>query len=315
MVGKNEDQSKTAGFFSSDNQSRLDGEIQKRMQRPTLVSQLKKKKVRVKKAKMSFGAELEQHWYIYVFLFVSALFTGTLGVIMGLAPYRTEAGTIYFHNDPTHIFLAVVYCVAFVTITEVAFVIGKRKFFTREENNGTQKWVTLIVMVMAGISILGTGIAGGMVIASNVAMLTEFVEIPKAAQGWVVTIIPTLLTLYTFLFAAYHLSSHRAASQRLTMQLQEEADLDHETRQNAIKQIASERLQDAELNLFILKVEEGKISAADARAAIQAGKTLSQLEREHAKDYDGDGQIGTTTLQLSPAFDVKQEKLEESKNA
>ena len=272
----------------------LDKKIQDRMDRPTLVSSLKKKKVRKQRDSMSFMAEVEKYWYVYLILAISSLFTGTLGAYMGLAPYNdVENHTIVFQTDITHLFLAFVYFIAFVGVTEVMFAIGKRLFFTREETNATQKFSALFIMILAGVSILGTGISGGLVLASNISFLTDFVEIPDAAQRWIVIAIPALLTLYTFLLTAYHLSSDEAASERITRGLQREIDLDFRSRSRFIDQISREKLQETELQLFAEAVGKGLISAAQATAAMRAGKTLGQIELDLDKDLDGNHHIGT----------------------
>jgi len=281
-------------MFDNSKSDSLDKEIQKHMERPTLVSKLKSQKKRKKAGQMTWQHELEEYWYVYLFLGVSALFTGTLGFYMGLAPYPTSTG-LYFQTDAVHIFLAIVYTIAFVTNTEGAFALAKRRYFTREENNGTQKWTMLVMMGVAGISIVGTGIAGGMVIASNISFLTDFIEIPDAAQKWVVVIIPVLLGIYTFLVSAYHLSSDSAASERITREQIRERDLDYQVRRRSIEQIAEQRLQEAELTLFMKAVQDGMISSAQATAAMRAGKTLGMLERELGRDLDGNKHIGTVS--------------------
>lgn len=285
----------TQTVFDTTEIDELDREIAEHMARPTLVKKLKGQNKRKKAAEMSWEAELSEYWYVYLFLVVSSIFTGTLGFYMGLAPYVDEAAKLLvFQTDPMHLFLAFSYTIAFITVTEGAFALGKRRYFTREERNGVQQWTMLFMMGLAGLSIVGTGIAGGMVIASNISFMTAFIHIPEAAQKWVVIVIPVLLATYTFLVTAYHLSSDAAASERITREQIRERELDHRTRQRSIEQIAEEQLQAAELQLYKKMVAEGKISAAQAKAAIRAGVTLGQLERETGRDIDRNGVIGTT---------------------
>jgi Asp-tRNA(Asn)/Glu-tRNA(Gln) amidotransferase B subunit len=132
-----------------------------------------------------------------------------------------------------------------------------------------------------------------MVVASNIAFLSEFIEIPASAQKWVIVVIPVLLAMYAFLLTAYFLSSKAAKSERMLGQQKRTSDLDHQTRKRSIMQIAEEELQVAELGRFLELVKAGKISAAEARAAILAGKTLGSLETEQRRDIDGDGRIGS----------------------
>lgn len=292
-------ENKQTGFYDNSNIEKIDREIKNHLARPTLVSDLKKQNEDKKEAQggLSWGAEWKKYWYVYIFLAISALFTGTLGVYMGLAPHLvTEpngAQSLVWNTDFGHVFLAIVYLVAFVGVTEGAFAIAKWKFYTREERNGTQ-WGTMITaMIIAGLSILLTGIAGGMVVASNIAFLSEFVNIPPMAQKWVVVAIPVLIVIYTGLFSAYALSSDQAASERLTNEMERERRLDNKTRMNAIRQIAAERLQAAEIESFQRLVMQGLISSADALAAIEAGRSLKQEELFLGRDLDGDGKIGT----------------------
>lgn len=280
-------------FFDKSGLEALDQQIEEHMSRPTLVGRLKKGQKRKIEGQLDWAAELSKYWYVYIFLVVSAVFTGTLGGYMGLAPYPTETG-LYFQTDAPHIFLAMVYVVAFITVTEVAFALSKRLFFTREENNNAQKFSMLVMMFVSGISIFGTGLAGGMVIASNIDFMSEFTAVPAAAQKWVVAAIPALITTYTILVTIYHLSSDSAASERITREQIREQELDNQTRQRAIETIAAEQLSKAELLRYMVLVEEGKISAADAKAAMRAGRTLGQEEIRRGKDIDGYGGIGVT---------------------
>jgi len=300
-------------LFNTDESDDLDKEITRVLSNPTLVDKMKKKKVRKKKDSMSFGAELEKYWFMYAMLIVSALFTGTLGVYMGLSPTKTPTG-LYFHTDNAmNIFLAFVYMVAFIATTEGAFILGKRLFFTREENNSTQRLCMLAVMAISGISIFGTGIAGGLVIASNISFLTNYVEVPEGAQRWIIVALPTLFTLYTVLITSYHLSSDEAASERMTRENSRSLDLDFRTRRRSLEQIGQSHLQQAELRSYIKLVGEGRLSAAEARAAIMAGKTLGTLEIEQGRDIDGKYGIGN--LNLAPALTVVKEELADPKNA
>lgn len=280
-------------FFDKTELEDLDKQIQQHMDRPTLVKRLKKDRKKVIEGQLDWAAELSKYWYVYVFLSVSALFTGTLGAYMGLAPYSTETG-LYFQTDIPHLFLALVYIIAFITVTEVAFALSKRLFFTREETNNAQKFSMLVMLFVSGISIFGTGLAGGMVIASNIDFMSEFGVVPAAAQKWVVAAIPSLITIYTLLVTIYHLSSDSAASERITREQIREQELDNLTRKRAIETIAEEQLSKTELLRYMVLVEEGKISAADARAAMRAGRTLGQEETRQGRDIDGFGGVGRT---------------------
>lgn len=298
-------------FYNNASLDRIDREIKAHLARPTLVSDLKKQHAKLKAQDtggLNWSAEWRNYWYVYVFLFISSLFTGMLGIYMGLSPTLvtdTKGTFIHFNTDLGHVLLAVMYFIAFIGVTEAAFVIAKWKFFTREENNGKQQWTMVIAMGVAGLSILGTGIAGGMVVASNIAFLSEFVEIPPAAQKWVVIAIPVLIVLYTFLFSIYALSSDTAASERLLQEKERERDLDNRTRMHAIRQIAAEKLQVAEIEAFERLVLQGLLSSAEALAAIEAGRSLKQEEVVLGRDLTGDNKIGDQLIAQLPQHQVE----------
>lgn len=302
MSDKNKSQ-----FYDNSKLEQIDRQIKTHLARPTLVSDLKKQNERKKTENtkgLNWSNEWKHYWYVYLFLAVSALFTGTLAIYMGLSPVLvTEADGrkfLRFNDDLGHIALAIVYFVAFIAVTEGAFGIAKWKYFTREENNEKQKWTMIIALGLAGLSILLTGIAGGTVIASNIAFLSEFVDIPPAAQKWVVVAIPVLIVLYTVLFSVYGLSSDQAASERIMREKERERELDNRTRMDAIRQIAAERLQAAQIEAFERLVEKGVISSAEALAAIEAGRSLHQEEAHLGRDLDGDGQVGSSHQAQKP---------------
>ena len=287
-------------FFDMGALDELDKQIAERMARPTLVKKLKEKKKAASKVEgLNWKKEMEEYWYVYLFLAISAMFTGTLGIYMGLSPkLLPEQNVIFYNTDIPHIILALVYFIAFIGVTELAFAIMKWKFHTREENNGTQQWTMITGMGVSGLSILATGIAGGTVIASNITFLTDFASVPDAAQKWVVIAIPVLITTYTFLLSAYALSSESAQSERLTREQERENELDHRTRLKSIEQIGAQQLQVAEIRRYQQLVLAGKISAAEAAAAIRAGRTLNQEETRQSRDIDGDNIVGGSRTQF-----------------
>lgn len=291
------------GLFKPKSRQELDKLIKDRLGQGSLVTEMEteeKKKSAVQEGRLlQWSDEWKKYPYLYIFLAVSALFTLTLGMFMGIAPKMNALdNTVFYHTDPLHLFLAFVYMTAFVSITEGAFAIAKWLFHTRENGNKTQENTMLVMMGIAGISIVGTGIAGGMVVASNIAFLSAFIEIPASAQRWVIVIIPILLAVYAFLLTAYSLSSARAKSERMLNQMNHKSTLDHQTRQRGIMQIAEEELQVTELNLYMQMVADGKMSAAQATAAIKAGRTLGQEEIRQGRDIDGGG-IGVTSTTSS----------------
>lgn len=282
-------------FFDMSKLKDLDQQIAEQMAQPTLVEKMQDQNERKESIKSTWRNELRRYWFVYVILAISAMFTGTLGIYMGLSPtliHDPSGSYIHFNTDFGHVVLAVMYFIAFVGTTEFMFAVAKQKYHTREEFNNTQTGTMIAAMVIAGLSIVFTGIAGGMVVASNIAFLSEFVEIPAAAQKWVVVSIPILLASYTFLFSAYALSSQEAKSERLTKEQERKQELDHRTRMKQMEMIGERNLQIAELERYMELVESGKISSADARAAIRAGRTLKQEELRQGRDIDGDNRIG-----------------------
>lgn len=254
------------------------------IRRPTFVGQMQaahKARPKIKLDEMSFTNDLAEHWYIYFLLVFSAVFSGMLGVYMGLAPMRIDNGDLYFHTDSAHLFLSLMYGAGFVLVTEFAFGLGKWLYYTRESKNKWQEISTISIMVIAGISILGTGIAGGIIIASTVDFLTAFVQIPEWAQTWVVRVIPALVVIYSFFLTIYVLSSSKAETYRLIRERAHEHELDHQARQATLDQWAQEEISKAAMKVYIQKVEAGTMTAAQALAEMRAEKSLkAPMQRE-----------------------------------
>lgn len=230
----------------------------------------------------TFARELQEYWFLYAFLVVSGLFTLMLGIFMGLSP-KVTPDSIYFHTDGPHILMAILYGLAFVTVTEFAFALGKRLFYLRESDNIWQAGTMLIMMGIAGLSVFGTGIAGGVIVASTIDFMTEFVTVPTWAQYWVVRIIPGLIVLYSVLLTIYALSSSRAESERLIRDRQHAHDLDMEMRRKTLEQFAQEKVESAALKIYMRKIEDGTISVAEALAASRSGNVLDNIAAETRK--------------------------------
>jgi hypothetical protein len=285
-------------FFDASELDNLDREIADQIGRPTLVDQMQEQSDAEEARRMNWSSELKKHWYVYAFLLLSAVFTATLGIYMGLSPTLQTDATgltyIHFNTDVGHVLLAFVYCLAFVGVTEFQFAVAKQKFYTREQKNQSQKWTMIIGMVVGVIGIMGTGLAGGVIVASNIMFLTEFADIPPSAQKWVVIVIPLMFAIYTVLYTIYALSSEEAKAERLASENERKQNLDHRTRMRSIEQIATRQLQVAEIMVYKQMVMAGKLSSAEAAAAIRAGRTLAQTEAVLGRDLDGDHSVGTT---------------------
>lgn len=274
---------------------KLQTRIKERISRPSVTETLhEQNKVQAEKRSPLF-TEFKTDKATYVIMGISAVFTALLGLILGLAPERQIAAdgstSIFFHTDFLHWIIAIIYAVAFVTVTEAAFLVAKSKFHTREEGNNAQSGTMLVMMFLAGVSIIGTGYAGGVIGASVLGFLSDFREIPHNAQGWVVTVIPILLAIYAFLLAAYKLTSEEEKSNRLTEQLRRQQRREHRLQRELAELEVEEMMMLAEDKAYIEAVERGVLSAGEAAAARRSGKTLRQLESEKGVDLNGDGKI------------------------
>jgi hypothetical protein len=269
------------------------GRAKERLGRPSVTEELHKKNQEQAEKKSPWFAEFRTDRATYVLMAVSGIFTAMLGLILGLAPYRNPGDeSIWFHDDFLHITVAIIYSVAFVMVTEAAFLIAKNKFHTREEGNPTQQNTMIFMMVVAGISIVGTGWAGAMVGASVLGFLTEFKDIPPGAQEWVVRVIPVLLALYAYLLTAYKLSSEEEKDNRLTEQLRRQQLREHKLQREMVELEIQEMTALAEDRAWMGAVERGLLTAADVAAAKKANKTLKKLESERGEDLDDDGNVG-----------------------
>jgi hypothetical protein len=283
---------------------KIQARVKERMNRPSMTEALHEQNKQKAEKKSPWFAEFKTDRATYVIMAVSAIFTAILGLILGLAPEmraNPDGSTyIYFHTDFLHLAIAVIYAVAFVTVTEAAFLIAKNKFHTREEANPTQHNTMLAMMILAGLSIIGTGIAGSTIGASVLGFLTDFKEIPHAAQKWVVGVIPVLLAVYAYFLTAYKLSSEEEKSNRLTEQMKIQQQREHKLQRDLAELEVQEMMMLAEDKAYLEAVERGVLTAADVAAAKRAGKTLRQLETEKGTDLDGDGMVGQPVVLNRP---------------
>jgi hypothetical protein len=274
----------------------LNRSIRERLNRPTLTEEVQAQNEQNAERKMSWMTEVRQNWFVYFLLAMSAVFTGMLGVFMGLTPHLVTnldgSQSISFNTDFGHVVTAILYCLAFVTITEGAFIAGKWKFHTREENNGAQTITMLLVMALALVSIVVTGYAGGQVVASTLGFLSEFKEIPAWAQEWVVKIIPVLFGVYAPLFVVYWLSSKKPKHDRIAKQTKERMQQEHRLQMEMIEISLEEELMLEEAEMYQRLVRDGKLTVSQARAARRAKKSLPELEQELGRDLDNDGHVG-----------------------
>jgi len=278
---------------------KIQARVKERMNRPSMTEALHEQNQQKAEKKSPWFSEFKADRATYVIMTVSAVFTALLGIILGLAPEmraNPDGSTyIYFHTDFLYLAIAVIYAVAFVTVTEAAFLIAKNKFHTREEANPTQHNTMLAMMILAGLSIVGTGIAGSTIGASVLGFLTDFKEIPHAAQKWVVGIVPVLLAVYAYLLTAYKLSSDEEKNNRLTEQMKLQQRREHKLTRDLAELEVEEMMALAEDKAYLEAVERGVLTSAEATAAKRAGITLKQLERQKGEDLDGDGKVGSTS--------------------
>jgi len=284
---------KSDDFFDTSDVDEIDRLIAEDLAKPTLLDQLEYQSNQRVERKAKWMQEVKEHPFIYGLMAASMLFTGMLGLMMGLAPYRQVGGSIYFHDDFEHIATAIVYMITFWMVTEVVTLAAQHKFYKREQENFHQLWSMVVSMAVGWISVIGTGIAGGSVVASVMGFLSEFNEIPAGAQRWVVFAIPCLIAIHGVMFMIYKLSSRKARQQRIMDDEKAKRELDHKTRMDNIDRIGERAFQVAEIKLYSKAVMSGRLSAAEAAAARRAGKTLQQLEKELGRDLDGNSDVGT----------------------
>lgn len=270
--------------------------IKERLARPTIAQGVQDQNERQTVRRSAFLSEFKADQATYLIMGISGIFTAVLGLILGLAPeLRTTPDgitSIFFHTDLIHWIVALIYAVAFVTVTEGAFLVAKNRFHTREEGNNAQAFTMGFMLFLAGISIIGTGWAGGTIGASVLGFLTEFRDIPASSQKWVVGVVPVLLALYAILLTVYRLSSQDEKSKRITEQMKRQQQLDHRLTMDMANLEGEEMMMLAEMQAYLKAVESGALSAGEALAAKRAGKTLQQLETERGRDFDGDGKVG-----------------------
>lgn len=274
---------------------KIQARVKERMSRPSVIEDLHQKNKEQAERKSPWFAEFRSDKATYVIMAISAVFTTILGLLLGLAPTlltKPDGSTvIHVNTDIPHLTIALIYMVAFVTVTEAAFLVAKNKFHNREEGNPVQQNTMVAMMVLAGVSIVGTGLAGSVVGASVLGFLSEFREISPTAQKWVVGVIPVLLAFYAYLLTAYKLSSEEEKANRLTEQMRRQQQREHRLQRDLVNLEVEEMMMLAEDKAYLEAVERGALTAADAAAAKRAGKTLRQLEREKGEDLDGDGRV------------------------
>lgn len=274
----------------------IDSQINDAMNKPTLVDGMKERSKRMRAGTGGFSMEIKKYWYIYLPLLVSAMFTSMLAIYMGLAPYLTQNANggkdLTLNTDIGHLLTAFIYLCAFLYITEISFGIFHNLFHKREEDNDSQYYSTLAGMVLSGISIIGTGISGGVVVASVLGTLSEFRTIPESAQKWVVAVIPVMLGVYAILLAIYKLSSRMAVAERMAHENRQKMELDNRMRMDAIKTIGERQIQAAAIKLYADLVMRGILSQKEADWALNSGLSLLEIEKRLGRDLTGEGVVG-----------------------
>lgn len=265
-----------------------------------LVDQMQQESEKTAARRFDWMGELKRHKFTYALLGFSAIFTVMLAVYLGLAPTlitdpETGYKVIHFNTDFGHLITMLVYVLVFPGITEVAFAVARTKFKERESNNFPQAASMFVAMFAAVISIIGTGVAGGYVVASTIGFLKKFAEIPDSVQNWIIWIIPVLLALYAVLYTIYELSSRMDRSERFVKENERRELLNHEMRRKAIELAGKRKTQAASILLYERMVMSGLLSQSEADAALASGKSLAQLERDLNRDLTGEGKVGDTS--------------------
>jgi hypothetical protein len=284
--------------------SRLDeikSEVKDKLARPTLVDELTKQNEQQNEKKMGWVVkEIKDDPGGAFLLAISMLFTAMLGVYMGLTPHLAQdpnnpaAQVIAFDTDFGHVVTAIMYVLAFWTVTELAVFYSRHKYHVREEGNGHQLWTMWVAMGFGVIGIVVTGGAGGTVVASTLGFLSEFKSVPPSLQKYLVWIIPSLFGLYFVLHTVYRLSSQKAKAERIAQQTKDRQELEHRMILEQLEMDGEEEIMVEEIERYKELIRLGKLTRGQARAAMRAGKSIPELEKEMNKDLDDSGGIGDT---------------------
>jgi len=265
-----------------------------------LIDKMQEKNEAEAAKKVDWMGEFKRHKFTYILLGCSAVFTVMLAVYLGLAPtlqlnQNTGNQEIHFNTDFGHIVTMLVYVLVFPGITEVAFAVARIKFKERETGNFWQAFSMFVAMAAAVISIIGTGVAGGYVVASTIGFLKKFAEIPDSVQNWIVWIIPSLLAIYAVLYTIYELSSRIDRAERFVKEQERRELLNHELRRRQIDLAGKRKTQAAAIYAYERLVLNGVLSQQQADTALSQGKSIGQLEKDLNRDLTGEGGIGNTS--------------------
>lgn len=263
---------------------------------PSPLEAMEKKSDERERGRFSWLSRLTKSKALFIALLISSIFTGVLGIFIGLSPeLRYNAGGssfIFFHDDFVHLLLAALYCVSFVYLNEPQFAIAKFKYQDREEDNSTQKITMIAAMGLALLGIVGTGIAGGLVIASFVSFL-DFQTVPRWAQVFIIAFLPIVIAIYALLYSLYENSSRFERAARILRDQRREMENNRLIRNQKVDNYVTGEVQRAEIRYILAAVNSGALSGQRALDAIRSGKSLADLEIEDGRDYDGGG-IGIT---------------------
>jgi hypothetical protein len=272
------------------NIEKINEEIRKRIGRPRLADQVQKS---VKEAELqnenpfSIKAEAREHPILFALLAFSAIFSASLGIYIALSPRLQVidgATVVTYQTDLGHILQAILLMVVFVGITEFAFVAGNHYFHKREPGNNAQAISSFAVMAVAIVAIIGTGWAGGSVLASVTSFMTGFVEVPASAQKWIVYGIPLLIAFYTVSIAVYKNASKVLQNRRFLENERVLNEIDRRLRRDTATLAAEEMLEAAEIARYMELVRSGVMSAAEANARVLADTTLGNKSPAPAPD-------------------------------
>jgi hypothetical protein len=308
-----------------DNRAKLDelkNQVKDRLARPTLVNELTKQSdQKAAKNRGWISREIADDPGGFVLLVISSLFTAMLGIYLGLTPHLSPSPThpgqmdIVFNTDFGHVVTAILYMASLIIVTEVAFFYSRHKYHIREEGNGHQLWTMWVALVLAFVSIVVTGGAGGTVVASTLGFLTEFKEVPPSLQKYLVWVIPSLFGFYLVLHTIYRLSSQQAKAERIAQQVKEQQELEHRMLMDQLELEGEEEIMLEEIEKYRDLVRRGKLTQGQARAARRAGKSIPELEKELNQDLDDNGHIGPPSVltklpQTAPAPQKQDDEFE-----
>ena len=299
-------------FMKLGDMSDLDNQILADAGGDSLIDKVQEQKEKGISLRMPWMGDVQTHWFSYALLGLSFLLTEMLAVYLGLAPKMETAldgsSSIYWHTDFAHLATALVYMLVFPIVTEVAFDQARKKLHKAETGNFAQKTSMTVAVIVAVISIIGTGGAGGYLVLSTLGS-AGIIEVPTSVQKWLIWAIPSLLATFAVLHMIYNNSSKKAKQQKIVLEEAEQDELEDQLRMKKIERAGNRAIRAAAIRSYERAVAEGLLSMDEAKDGLARGKSLAQLEQELKRDLTGDGLIGPAAGPTRPPRPILDEEM------